>query len=81
MSAAFEDLKQAAMELSRDQKLDLAGLLLHSANEEYFNQIDAAWNSEIQRRIADLDEALARGEEGGELVEDVLAELRSEYKG
>ena len=75
MSSTLEKLTAEAMKLSPRQRADLADLLWVSAGA--LAEVDAAWEAEIQRRIADLE----AGRTEAIPAERVLAELRAMIKG
>ena len=55
MSRAFTDLWKEAAELSEKDRADLAGLLIESLEGEPDEAVDAAWATEIARRVAELE--------------------------
>ena len=57
MTKAVKDLYEAAKALSAGEQLELAEMLVGTAaaNDDEDADIEAAWISEIQRRIADVD--------------------------
>jgi putative addiction module component (TIGR02574 family) len=74
MSSTLEKLTAEAMKLSPRQRADLADLLWVSAGA--LAEVDAAWEAEIQRRIADLE----AGRTEAIPAERVLAEVRAMIK-
>lgn len=56
MTKALAAATRAVSELSADEKFELAGLLLDSADasDAPATEIDAAWDTEIQKRLADV---------------------------
>jgi putative addiction module component (TIGR02574 family) len=71
MSAANLDrLRAEAMQLSDDERADLADLLWVSVADQ--SVIDAAWRKELEQRVADL----AANRTIAIPAEDVLAEAR-----
>jgi putative addiction module component (TIGR02574 family) len=80
MSLPLERLEAEALELSVEDRARLAQRLLESLDdlpEEDLDEIERAWNEEIERRIADLEAGKA------ELIpaEQVFAEVRARLKG
>ncbi len=73
MAITFEEAKGLAMQLSPEQRADLADLLWVSALPQA--EIDAAWAVEIERRLAQVD----AGEVETIPYETVVAELRAKY--
>jgi putative addiction module component (TIGR02574 family) len=71
MSTLVEQLSLKARQLSPEERVQLAEELLATVHEPDA-EVDAAWEEEIRRRIAEVDDGTAR------LVpaEEVFAELR-----
>lgn len=61
MSKAFEEIAQEAAQLSREQRLELASLLLELDQGSANAQVSAAWEEEIIARIRAIDEGQAQG--------------------
>jgi len=74
MSLTYQQVAQAAMQLSPDERVDLAEKLWVSVDTP--EAIAAAWDEEIARRIAQLD----AGEAETVPAEQVIAELRARLK-
>ena len=55
MAATTDTLLQDALELTDAERAELAALLLDSLEAEEESGVEAAWRSEIERRIRDLD--------------------------
>jgi putative addiction module component (TIGR02574 family) len=71
MSAANLDrLRTEAMQLSDAERADLADLLWVSVTDQ--SVLDAAWNKELEQRVANLDAKLTIAIP----AEDVMAEAR-----
>jgi putative addiction module component (TIGR02574 family) len=51
VTALFRD----ASELSEHDRATLAGLLIESLEGDPEAEVEAAWNAEIERRVADID--------------------------
>lgn len=73
MSQAFRKIEEEGKNLPPEQRSRLAESLLESLEQEGIAEIEAAWEQEIQARVA----AHRRGEEEAIDGETVLAELRS----
>ena len=58
MSLTIEQLKEEAMNLSPDERADLADWLWVSAMPR--EEVQAAWDAEIARRIAEVDGGTAK---------------------
>lgn len=61
MSRTLTDLWKDASELSEKDRADLAGLLIESLEGEPDEEVDSAWSTEIERRVAELDAATVKG--------------------
>lgn len=53
MATSIQDVKAAALDLSAEDRAELAQRLLSSLDRD--PEVEAAWNEEIRRRIADLE--------------------------
>ncbi len=54
-SVALRQVRDQALELSQNERAELAHDLLESLDGPADDKHDAAWDSEIQRRVAELD--------------------------
>ena len=70
----LQKLAAEAMKLSPEERADLADLLWVSVEPKA--EVDAAWDAEIERRIADLEAGRTKAIPG----EQVLAELRAKIE-
>jgi hypothetical protein len=61
MSKAFEEIVQEATHLSREQRLELASLLLELNESSADAEVSAAWEQEILARIRAIDENQVEG--------------------
>ena len=61
MSKAFEEIAREATQLSREQRLELATLLLHLNEGSADSEVNAAWEEEILARIQAVDENRLEG--------------------
>ncbi len=71
MLLTYQQVAQAAMQLSSDERVDLAEKLWVSVDTP--EAIAAAWDEEITRRVAQLD----AGEVETVSADEVFAELRA----
>ena len=55
MSTPVGDLFRQASELDEHDRATLAGLLLESLEHEVDEDVESAWQEEIERRLAELD--------------------------
>ena len=72
MPDTLEELEQQARSLSADERARLAEILLESLQDAPLAEVEAAWNREIEERVAAYD----RGELQTHPAEDVFAEAR-----
>lgn len=75
MSRTFEEVREEAMELTVEERSWLAEYLWESARTPEEREIDAAWDTEIDRRVAEVEAGTAVLIPGDE----VIRELRSKY--
>lgn len=71
MSTLVEELSQKALSLSPEERVRLAEELLATV-QTFDAEVEAAWDEEIKRRVAEIDNGTAK------LIpaEEVFAELR-----
>jgi putative addiction module component (TIGR02574 family) len=74
MSRTYEQIAAEAIQLSAEQRAELADKLRVSVDTP--EAVAAAWDAEIERRIAQID----RGEVETVPFEDVMAELRAKLR-
>ncbi len=72
MNDAVAELAERARNLSSDERSRLVELLLESLHEPPLADVEAAWSSEIERRV----KAFERGEIQTFAAEDVFSEAR-----
>jgi len=60
MTQQASELLQKALELSEEERAELAGSLIESLDTTVDEAAEVAWNEEIARRIADLDSGKAK---------------------
>ncbi|HEV7799259.1 MAG TPA: addiction module protein [Pyrinomonadaceae bacterium] len=61
MSKAFEELAKEATQLSRQQRVELASILLAMNEDPSDTEVSAAWEREILARIRAVDENQIEG--------------------
>jgi putative addiction module component (TIGR02574 family) len=61
MSAAFEEITEQALKLTRQERLALANRLLSEEQDEDALAIEAAWEEEILARVQAIDDGTAVG--------------------
>ena len=71
MSDLVEELSRKALSLAPEERVRLAEALLATV-QEVDDEVEAAWDAEIERRVGDIDQARAK------LIpaEEVFAEVR-----
>lgn len=75
MSDLVEELSQRARALSPDDRARLAEKLLESLHDDTDRDIEAAWDAEIQRRVAEVESGavkLVAAEEVFDEIRDLL---------
>ncbi len=74
MSLTIEQIKSEAMNLTPEERADLADWLWVSANPR--SEVEAAWDAEIARRISEIDAGTAT------LIpaEDVMAAIEEKLR-
>jgi len=71
MSRPFSDVAQDALKLSEAEQLKLARTLLERSEAVGFSGAEAAWEEEIERRIAMIDAGVAKGRPFVDLVREI----------
>ena len=61
MSAAFEEITERALSLSRQERLALANRLLSDDQDGDLSEVETAWEEEILARIQAIDDGTAVG--------------------
>ncbi|MGH8673757.1 MAG: addiction module protein [Burkholderiales bacterium] len=72
MSDTLEELQEKAKALTAEERAQLAEILLESLHDTPLSEIEAAWDREIEERVAAYD----RGELQTVSAEEVFAEAR-----
>jgi putative addiction module component (TIGR02574 family) len=75
MASPFENVAEQALTLSVRERLRLATELLESVEPCASEEIERAWEEEIQRRIADIDS----GKAAGRAWDDIKRDFDSRY--
>ena len=75
MAAAFENVAEQALSLSAAERLRLANELLQSVEPQMSEEIEQAWEVEIQRRISQIDS----GDANGRTWEEIKRDFNSRY--
>jgi hypothetical protein len=77
MSKAFEEIAHEATQLSREQRLNLASLLLDLNDGAEDPQVSATWEQEILARIRAIDEGSAAATSYEDVMRDADDRLTS----
>jgi len=75
MSPKSAELFKQALELSVEERADLAAQILESLDSSDDPSVQAAWQAEIERRMADVDSGAVQGvslEEAKRQIRSVL---------
>jgi putative addiction module component (TIGR02574 family) len=76
MSSLLQELADKAYNLSPDERAELAHNLIISLDEiTEDNQIEMAWDAEIEMRVKEIKNGKAKGR----AAEEILAEIRAKY--
>ena len=70
MATPFENVIEKALSLTAAERLRLAAELLHSVRTGESEEVEQAWEREIQRRIAEIDSGNAKGRSWDEIKQD-----------
>lgn len=75
MSLLMEEIVKKALNLSPEERAELAHELILSLDDVRDKEVKNAWEMEIDRRVKEIKSGKAKGR----LAEDILAEIRAEY--
>ena len=75
MSSKLAEITQDALRLPQDEQLRLARTLLERSEASGQADVDAAWEEEIERRIKNIDEGLAKSRPFAEVVAEIDRQL------
>ena len=78
MSMTLEQLKAEAMKFSPEERADLADWLWISATPR--EEVEAAWDAEIARRVAEMDAGKAKFIPAEEVFAEIDALIQSHKK-
>lgn len=77
MSKAFEEIAKDATQLSREQRLDLANLLLEMNDDVAAAGVSVTWEQEILARIRAVDGGQSEGVSFEDVMRDAEGRLTS----
>lgn len=80
MTSTLENIYAEAMKLSPEERADLADLLWVSVEPKVEVEVEAAWDEEIQRRIAELEAGRTEAIPGEEVFEELHAIIAARDK-
>jgi putative addiction module component (TIGR02574 family) len=75
MSASMQEVINKAFNLSPEERAKLAHELIISIDDTMDNEVETAWDSEIERRVKKIRSGKAKGRQ----AEDILAEIKANY--
>ena len=75
------ELLQKALALSDEERADLAGSLLESLDQPADDNVEATWDEEIARRIADFDSGKSKSVPWEEVQARISARLSNAKQG
>jgi putative addiction module component (TIGR02574 family) len=71
MSETAENLKLALSQLAGKDRAELAHFLIHSLDEDQeFDEV-GSWETELERRLAEIKHGKAHGEPGEQVLQDL----------
>jgi len=75
MSLLLQEVANRALELSPEERAELAHELIVSLNDTIDKEVETAWDAEIERRVKEIKSGKAQGRP----AEDIFAEIRAKY--
>jgi len=75
VSSKLAEITQDALRLPHDEQLRLARTLLEKSEAIGDDDVEAAWEDEIERRIKSIDAGLAKSQPFAEVVAEVDRQL------
>lgn len=75
MPRLFEHLRSEALQLSANERAELALILIQSLDGGADDDAEAAWDAELSRRLNQIE----RGEVAGQPAESVISRLREKH--
>ena len=75
MSSKLAEITQDALRLPHDEQLRLARTLLEKSEAIGDDDVEAAWEDEIERRIMSIDAGLAKSRPFADVVAEVDRQL------
>ena len=75
MSLQLQEVVNKALNLSPEERAELADELILSLDDTRDKEVETAWDSEIESRVREIKSGKAKGRP----AEDILAEIRAKY--
>jgi putative addiction module component (TIGR02574 family) len=75
MTETAERLKLELSQLSAEDRAELACFLIHSLDEDTENDAEDAWDSELAKRMKEIEGGAAQGESAS----NVISNLQNKY--
>ena len=76
MSSLLQEVAKKAYNLSPDERAELAHELIISLDDiKEDNQLEMAWDAEIEKRVKEIKSGKAKGRP----AEEILSEIRAKY--
>lgn len=75
MSIQLQEMEKKAINLSPEERAELAHKLIASLEDTEDREVETAWDAEIERRVKEIKNGKAKGRP----AEDILAEIRASY--
>jgi putative addiction module component (TIGR02574 family) len=75
MSALMREVINKAFNLSPEERAELAHELIISLDDAIDNEVETAWDAEIEKRVKEITSGKAKGRQ----AEDILAEIQAKY--
>ena len=75
MSLQLQEVVNKALNLSPEERAELAHELILSLDDTRDKEVETAWDAEIERRVREIKSGKAKGRP----AEDILAEIRAKY--
>lgn len=75
MSPIIKELEDKALQLSPQEREELAGSILRSLDDSPLTPVDEAWVAEAEKRFGDFKAGKTRGIPGDQAIEQIRREL------
>lgn len=75
MSLQIKDIVNKALNLSPEERAELIHELILSLDDVIDNEVERAWDAEIEKRVKEIKSGKAKGRQ----ADDILAEIRAKY--